>query len=146
MQKIKRAVCLLAFNEHQQILAIGRRHDASLVGLIGGKVDPGEHEVQALVRETAEEAGLTISPEELIPLHVALCPGGSDGIAFWTTTYLLLRPLGAADRLQAENGLTLSFRPPEDLVNPSVSPFAGYNVGVQEALAKFNLQTSAPSP
>lgn len=143
MLLIKRAVCLLAFNESNQILAIGRRHDANLVGLIGGKVDPGEHEIHALVRETAEEAGLVLNPEELIPLHVALCPGGADGIAFWTTTYLLLRPLNSSDKLQAEAGLTLSFRPAEDMVNPSVSPFACYNVGVQEALSKFNMQGAA---
>lgn len=50
------------------------RGEAGRIGLPGGKVDPGETPVEALIRECAEE-GWSISGVEETPCHVALVEG-----------------------------------------------------------------------
>lgn len=62
------------------ILAISRRNNKTKFGLIGGKVDEGETLEQALIRETLEESGVTITKTTHIYSRVELGdgPNGED--------------------------------------------------------------------
>jgi len=144
---MKSAVCLLApvFGsaprpslEHVRFLAVSRRNDATRWGLPGGKVDPGENNLQALLREVREEVGLEVNPQELEPLYVEVVPGQGPKDTYWVTTYLWKRPAGPlAQATSAEEGLSLAWRSHQELSDPRQTPFAAYNLGVFEAYRKW---------
>lgn len=60
---IKHAVRLLIHRPDGTLLVVNRRQNDAVLCLPGGKVDPGETLAQALVREVAEETGLSVAPE-----------------------------------------------------------------------------------
>ncbi len=60
---LPKAACIVLLND-QSIVVCSRRH-SKIYGLPGGKVDFGETTLQAAVRETAEETGIIIQPENL---------------------------------------------------------------------------------
>lgn len=144
---MKSAVCLLlpvfasrplVSLDAARFLAVSRRHDTSRWGLPGGKVDPGEHNLQALLREVREEIGLALSPEELEPLYVEVVPGKGPQDTYWVTTYLWKRPVGPlSEAVTAEEGLSVTWRSHHELSDPRQTPFAAYNVGVFEAYRKW---------
>jgi 8-oxo-dGTP diphosphatase len=63
-----RAVGALLQDAHGRLLLVRRAHDPGrgLWSLPGGRVDPGEDDQQALVREMQEETGLTVVPGPLV--------------------------------------------------------------------------------
>lgn len=143
---MKSAVCLLVPMAAQKpdlslstarFLSVSRRHDATRWGLPGGKVDPGESNIEAVLREVQEEIGLTLSAQELEPLFCDVCPGKGPDDTYWVTTYLWKRPYGPLEQgVSPEEGLTVSWLQEEDLTEPRKSPFAAYNQGVFEAFRK----------
>ncbi len=60
----------------------GRSH-AGLWEFPGGKLEPGESEVSALVREVAEELALTVDPLDLAKCASASLPGELHTIALY---------------------------------------------------------------
>lgn len=51
------AVVALIFNKDGRVLSVSRKDNPDDIGLVGGKVDPPETILQALIRETFEETG-----------------------------------------------------------------------------------------
>jgi 8-oxo-dGTP diphosphatase len=70
-----------------RLLAARRKEPAALAGgweLPGGKVEPGEDDLAALVRECREELGVVISPVERIGGDWAM--SGDATLRVWTAT------------------------------------------------------------
>src|SRR6266566_5207563 len=67
---IRRIPCVGAVIKDRdgRLLLIKRGHEpgAGLWSLPGGRIEPGETDTQALVREMLEETGLTVEPRRLI--------------------------------------------------------------------------------
>jgi hypothetical protein len=79
----QRAVVLFDMNDLGEILAITRGHHGACMndwGLVGGKVDPGEIDADAVVREVFEEALLKLFTP--IPIYAAQVGH------FWATTFV----------------------------------------------------------
>lgn len=103
MQQVKRAVCAIIPFGADQILAVTRR-DSALVGFPGGKVDPGETDVQAVVREVFEEVGITLDPERLVPIYGGII-FGEDGKHYFTTTFFYAGSYDVDDIDEKEQGI-----------------------------------------
>lgn len=58
----------LAYDEDGRILLVRRRNDPGrgLWSVPGGRVEPGETDTQAVIREMAEETGLRVEPGALV--------------------------------------------------------------------------------
>lgn len=136
---MKSAVCLLVpLGAVPTYLAVSRRNDTQLWGLPGGKVDPGESNLQAVLRETLEEIGLAIPAEEVEPLYCDVCPGKGPDDTYWVTTYVWHRKAGPlTEPFSPETGIAVAWKSEAVLTDPRQSPFAGYNVGVFEAYRKL---------
>ena len=70
IQKGEHTPCVgaLTFDEDGRLLLVRRANDPGrgLWSLPGGRVEPGEDDVAALVREMAEETGLVVQPGPLV--------------------------------------------------------------------------------
>jgi 8-oxo-dGTP diphosphatase len=58
----------ITFDDDGRLLLVRRRNDpgSGLWSVPGGRVEPGESDAQAIVREMAEETGLVVVPGELV--------------------------------------------------------------------------------
>lgn len=121
---MKRAVCILIHegNGSGRVLATSRRNDNTQWGFPGGKVDPGESDVQAAVRELKEETGLTVPVSSLVPVYC------DETTGFICTTFLVTT--SAYDSIVAEKGIEVRYLDVGVLTNPTSSPFAMYNTSV----------------
>lgn len=111
-----------------RVLLAQRPEGKSLAGLWefpGGKLDPQEVPEQALCRELAEELGITVDPEDLIPLTFASHAYGQIH---------LLMPLYACARWQGlpmpREGQNLAWVAPSDFADypmpPADQPLAAF--------------------
>lgn len=131
---MKEAVCILIPSKFDGgYIAVSRRDDHHSWGLPGGKVDPGESSIEAVVRETFEEIFLEVRPNQLVPLFSDVCSGE---VTYWVTTYLYPYAYDAHD-LRTEEGLVLRTWSRNQLCDPSFGPFAGYNQKVFAALDRY---------
>lgn len=62
----------------------GNAPSAGLWSLPGGRVEPGESEVEAVVREVAEETGLVVEPERVVGI---VRRPGRDGSTYVISDY-----------------------------------------------------------
>lgn len=136
---MKRAVCVLIPTKHsidgtQCYLGVTRRTDSTKMGLPGGKVDPGETEIAAAIRETYEETGIVLLPEDLIPLFSTYCPGE---VGYWVTTFVFTGSVIGKARM-LEEGIIPIHCTEQVLCDHGMSPFANYNRGVFTAYKEFN--------
>lgn len=61
------SVCLITFNEEGKVLGVTRKDNHNSWALPGGKIEPGETILEAIMREVLEETGLTLyNPSHLI--------------------------------------------------------------------------------
>ena len=64
---MRKAVCLILRNSEGQILAVSRKTNHSLFGLVGGKVDESDESLEhSIIREAKEETGLDVFNLRLI--------------------------------------------------------------------------------
>lgn len=68
------------------ILGISRRHDKTIFGLPGGKVENDELPRQAAIRETFEETGIVVTKVEHIYTRVEL-GDGPNGVNYYSYCY-----------------------------------------------------------
>jgi len=88
MQMTEKAAVLIvvaaAMTDPQGRILVQRRPQgkamAGLWEFPGGKIEPGETPEAALVRELAEELGITVAAEDLTPLAFATAPAGERSI------------------------------------------------------------------
>lgn len=130
MTIFKRAVCVMIMRDGKH-LAISRRNDSSRWGLVGGKVDPGETDLQAIVRETQEEIGFHLDPQHLVPVFEEICEGA---VSYTTVTFLYTAEGPELKCLTAEEGMVLQYTTEEFLCDEQHSPFAKYNRSLFENL------------
>ena len=77
---MKSAVCVLVPSaDAKTFLSVSRRNDTTRWGLPGGKVDAGESNFQAVIREVLEESGIQLLAEFLEPLFSARVPRTRSG-------------------------------------------------------------------
>lgn len=129
---MKKAVCVLVKVGPAYLAAT--RPNSKLVGLVGGKVDPGETELEAIVREVEEEVGLKLDPSLFQEIFTEVCPGEVD---YLTTTFSYpdLEESTWLD-IKTEDGLTYVLVTKDVLCLPRYSPFAGYNRNLFESVER----------
>ena len=122
---MKQAVCLLIPDSDvpEWYVVVSRPDDHSRWGMPGGKVDPGETLVQAVIREAFEEIDLVLTEKDVMPVHTSVCKGETD---YEVTTFLHIGKRPHARDLMAEEGLRLGYCTKEELCS-DWSPFAEYN-------------------
>jgi len=123
---MKHAVCILIpVGDHYLVVS---RKDGGY-GMPGGKVEPGESNISAIVRETWEEIGFHIEKELLVSLGA-----WRDGDQYLVETFLYVTPISenTVANLVSPEGLTISTSEEFSLTDPSVCPFHEYNSLVLE--------------
>jgi len=79
--EVKRAVCVVLFDENNKILSVSRKNDPNDLNLPGGSVEKDETLEQAVFRETYEETGLMVY--NLEPVFTVL-----DSARYLVTTFI----------------------------------------------------------
>jgi len=132
--EMKKAVCVLV-KVGPAYLAV-TRPNSKLVGLVGGKVDPGETELEAIVREVEEEVGLKLDPALFREVFTEVCPGEVD---YLTTTFSYpdLKESQLLD-IKPESGLVAMLATKSLLCSIDFSPFAMYNSNLFKAVEKHS--------
>lgn len=132
---LPKAASAYIIHESGLILAVSRKHDENDLGLPGGKVDPGETFLEAVIRETKEETNLDVI--EAMPVFADAC--GTPGVhhVHWCITFLC-KATGTLKRM--EKGRVVWVPPQRLITKPdgSFNSFGEYNANVQKALATIN--------
>lgn len=87
LPSLSNAALIIKNGNFDEFVAVHRKENKELVCLPGGKVDPGENILEAIVREVKEETGLTVNPIDCIPFFTNICPG--DKKNYLVTVFLI---------------------------------------------------------
>lgn len=126
MKDLKQAILLLYPDPEtgSKVLSVSRKDNHNLLGLPGGKAEEEETLIQGLVREVREEVGIELDPTKLMFLFQDW-----DG-DYDTLTYVYDGVVKDLPKLPFVNkeGAKVEYVTPEQLTNPSSSPFSEYNL------------------
>lgn len=125
---MKEAVCLL-LQIGDGFLSVSRRGNSNLWGLPGGKVDEGETNAEAMVRELFEETGVVSSIDSFKPIFCGVAEGE---VNYLVTTYLWTDG-EIKSEIKPEDGLLSGLKTEDELCDDTMSPFALYNKRVFKA-------------
>lgn len=123
---LAQAACLVLMHPTEPLICTTTRRNGTLLGLPGGKMDPGESMAQTAIRETAEEVGVSVDPTTMEPLFSAMIVGDKD---FWVETFVATSP--TAEIQQMESGIKVQWSTWEDFLSNNAFPM--YNNAVYEA-------------
>lgn len=120
----KHAACAFVLSG-DKVLAVTRRNTGQW-SLPGGKVDPGETTIEALVREIYEETGLNFTTSQFEPVFSEIVLG-DDGNDFYCTAYWFADDywMDNLGTWSVEEGIQVSFIPVLDLLMSGA--FSEYN-------------------
>jgi 8-oxo-dGTP pyrophosphatase MutT (NUDIX family) len=110
------AACCLVLRDDGKVLAVSRKDDPTLWGMIGGKVDPGETPEEAAARECKEETGLTA-------VHLNQVFEQQDDDGFTTTTFACQ----VEGEINTDEAGVVKWVDIETLISDQTSPFVRYN-------------------
>lgn len=117
---------MLIKNSFGQFLLVTRRNSTE-VGLPGGKVDEGETFIEAAVRETFEETGISFDLNEVKEIFSDTCIGDVNYVTkCFSATY------DGNDFRNIEEGITPYWGSSDELLYNS--PFKEYNAKLFESL------------
>lgn len=126
---MKQSVCVLVVID-QKILAVSRKNDFTIFGMPGGKTELNENLEAAAIRETQEEAGITVS--DLEELYADQCG------QYFCTTFFAHKYHGNPKTPANNEGLVKLLSIDEFLSN---NAFPKYNTTVIKKWKKrFNLE------
>jgi 8-oxo-dGTP pyrophosphatase MutT (NUDIX family) len=130
------AACVLIPNQYvTHFLAVSRKENRQTWGLPGGKVEMNECASTAAIRETYEETGLIINPNQLSLLTAGQVLG-TDGKDYWVTTFLCLNTPANINSMRPEKGTELAWQEADFLTSKAHSPFASYHEAVLGAFER----------
>lgn len=117
------AVSIIIFKDNK-ILAVSRRGTDDQWGLPGGKVDPGETHIDAIIREVKEETHLSINKRKCTKIFE-----GEDG-DFYVQTYMYNDELNETPKMGDAGAVGwVSWN---DLLE---GPFSKYNAKLKKSLS-----------
>lgn len=129
IKEIKYAVQIVILNENGEVLAVSRKDNHEDMGLVGGKVDPeDETALDAIIRETKEETGLTIYKENIIEVF-SMHRNGYMGITYLTNEF--------SGEITTDEPHIVKWYPFDVVINGS---FGGWNELVSESLDSMGVE------
>lgn len=143
---MKKAVCLLLLKnsfDNKEVLVVERLKDKGL-GLPGGKVENGETNIEAIIREAKEEVNLELKEEHLLLVYASLVNGYYCETYFVKPEYLHPKEINIEDIKQNEEHIVPKFVKfnNTDFVIPSI--FMPYNRGLlinsDEIIESYNCE------
>lgn len=90
METLPFAVVVVARTIDGQIAATTRPNEPGRIGLPGGKLDPGETPLEAILRECEEEGWHIELPENAKPVHSAMVEGN---MLWWYVSQSIATPM-----------------------------------------------------
>src|SRR4051794_27931660 len=102
------AVCVLIFNEHNEIL-LTRQHDDGLWHTIGGAIDPHEEPAAAALREAKEETSLDITLDRIVSVYAGPHPTYKNGdqVMYVTIAFAAKLPKGSTPAIGDDESMEL---------------------------------------
>jgi 8-oxo-dGTP diphosphatase len=73
MDEVTKTAGILFFREDEVLLVYHKekaKHQTGVYGIPAGRLEPGENEIEAAIRETEQETTLNVGMENLIPLPI----------------------------------------------------------------------------
>lgn len=133
-----------------------KKIDAGRLNSIGGKVEPGENYLDAVIRETEEESGIIIKPKDIKLIGIVRLEGGyeDDWLMCFFKTEISSKNLPIGNRtkdgqllwIKKENVLNGNYEVVddlhysfEDIVNNKGIFFACAQIDEKEKVKKYNM-------
>lgn len=131
---MRQAACVALVTPNMKQIKMVTRKNSNLLGMPGGKVDPGETPLQAAIRETQEETGIVLDETMIcsVPIYVA------EESGFEVQTFLAIMPKNQESR-QLEFRVKTVTLPISYFADAQLTAFPEYNAQVLQKLKNDTL-------